>query len=139
MTKITRNTIIEEKDGIVFVKVKDEDFNLEGMVQHLKVCYKDSAGLAKPVLMDLTELDYISTSATNYALESEECNKMTKALAMLINSPTMKIQLILTSILKFKKPPYPVKIFFNYKKAVDWLGQFKNDKPKNKADIENKK
>ncbi|MFA5763555.1 MAG: hypothetical protein WC915_01965 [archaeon] len=127
MLKVTKNTIIEEKDGIVFVKVKDEDFDLEGMAQHLKVCYKDSQGIAKPVLMDLSDLDYISTSATNYALESEECNKMTKALAMLINSPTMKIQLILTAILKFKKPPYPVKIFFSYKKAIDWLNQFKNE------------
>jgi hypothetical protein len=127
MVKITKSTIIEEKDGIIFVKIKDSDLDLEGMIQHLKVCYKDSAGTSKPVLMNLTELDYISTSATNYALESEECNKMTKALAMLVSSPTMKIQLILNAIIKFKKPPYPVKIFFNQNKAIQWLQQFKNN------------
>lgn len=76
-------------------------------------------------LTDMREVKSITREARDY-LVGEEATKITKACALLVNSPLSKI--IGNIFLGLNKPVYPAKIFTSEEKALEWLRGFVNNK-----------
>ena len=126
----TKGFTVWIEEGIARVTIKpNADIDLMDVVGYEKAITQFSKNKPLPVIFDIRGLSSISDSALNYLLTNEKTMKpLTIAVAILFSFPTMKIRLILNFLLLLKKPPFPMRVFMDEKKAIAWLKSFPQEK-----------
>jgi protoporphyrinogen oxidase len=124
----TLNSLISDikktKDYVKTVLHSNDEFTQEDMEDHIRRCVKISKNEKSLVMMDMREINSITTDAVRFSINHKKLIKLTKALAIITVSPTLRIQLVLTAVLNLKKSPYPINIFSNEENALEWLKKY---------------
>ncbi|MFA6064399.1 MAG: hypothetical protein WCW44_05165 [archaeon] len=122
----TKGFVVWIEEGIARVKVKpNAEIDLMDVVCYEKAITCFAKNTPMLVIFDIRELLSISDPALNYLLTNEKTMKpLTIAAAILFSFPTMRIRLILNVLTLLKKPPFPMKVFMDEKKALAWLKSF---------------
>ena len=110
--------------GRVYFKIKS-NVTHEDFLNYIKNVEKLSRGKPRPVLIDIMNIGFVSDPAFTQMITDKKTIKLTKAAAVLVASPSMRVMFFLDFLLKMKIPPFPSKIFLNEKKALQWLEQYK--------------
>ena len=111
----TQGHIIELKDVIIYMYVKPDP----PCMQDLQECFGALKMLGKryPILVD--SRDGIALNKDQRSFSTSEFSKCATAVAMLNNNPL--VPLIFKFITKIDLPTYPVALFKNEERAVEWL------------------
>ena len=102
-----------DKEGIAHIYFKHgAQINSAQVVEYLQDAEKISGGKAVPVLFDIRDVGFVYEQALNQMLHNKESLKLTKATAILVDNPPMRITLFINFALKLKGAPFPMKSFF---------------------------
>jgi len=110
-------------EGILYVKFLLEDLKIEATKAHIAaVKARFGQYLPLPCVVDNGKSKASSKEIRDY-FASDEVGSVISASAVVMNSVVTKIAINL--FLQFSKPKYPVKLFTEVDKAVEWVSQFK--------------
>lgn len=119
-----------DADGIAHIYFKaNEDISPRDVDEYLKNAAKISEGKSYPVLMDTRDVGFIYEMSLNTMI-SKEAIKVTKASAILLSNPPMRVRVFINFFLLLQKKPFPIKAFTDEKKAIAWLKTFNEPEKK---------
>lgn len=118
-TSITRFWLGE--DGIArVIYLPDSVVTLEAAKEYIKSAMEND-GESRPVLSDIRNVRG-STREARLFYASDEAASITKAVAILVNSPLSRV--MGSFFIGLSKPKYPIKIFTDEVNAINWLKRF---------------
>jgi hypothetical protein len=110
-------------DGILYVKFLADELKIVETKAHIAaVKARFGEHLPLPGVIDNGKAKAASKEIRDY-FASDEVGSVISASAIVMNSVVTKIAINL--FLQFSKPKYPVKLFTEVDKAVEWANQFK--------------
>ncbi len=117
--------IWEDEKGIIHaVFLEREDFSLPDAKKYLDSCVDLAKGRSKPVLVDVRALTAATPGTGMFLLKDDKNAMINKAVAVLINPINPLTSMLISIVLKFQSPPFPIKIFKEEKLAIQWLEKF---------------
>ena len=113
-----------DSDGIFNVYFKpDCDIGMQESRQFEMNVRKLCGSTPAPTLYDIRDIGYVREETLG-VLYSEYSNEMIKALAVLLTAPSIRMRFMINAMLLVKKFRYPIKVFIDQKKAMEWLRQY---------------
>jgi hypothetical protein len=110
-----------DENGILCaISKKSPPQTLEETKKSIEEFYLITKGKKVCLLLDITNSNPASKEVRDYV--ANEMPKITKALAMVSNSPLGKM--IANLFFGLKPPPYPTKMFTNEQEAKEWLKKY---------------
>lgn len=106
-------------ENILFPKKHD---NMEEMIQHMDLTIdllKKEGCFQIPILADARQVKGVSKEIRDFVSEKEKEHRVTSRLAIITGSGLSKI--IGNLFFKFANIPYPMKLFSDKEKALEWL------------------
>ncbi len=110
-------------NGIIYGKYKrDLVIDIHVAQEMVKDRYKISAGISRPLLIDVTELLCVDTEGRNYLTGPAGCNLIS---AGAIYTTNKLLAFVGNASILLDKPLVPAKVFSNESDALRWLEPFK--------------
>jgi len=107
-------------DGIIWVEIEPGvDQSVEQAEANLKVCKQLSAGLKRPLLIDLRGAMVLQPK-TRLVYSDIEISSHFRGLAMVINKDPLS-RMMINLYLQVATMPMPMKVFSDLPGAVEWL------------------
>ncbi len=115
---------MEIRDGLLYAKFKNDVIDAKRaqdiVAQRLSFIEEGTF----PIIIDGSGVKDITKEART-VLSSEEANRYTVALAVIIRSPINRV--LANFFLRFQQPPYPLRLFKNIEDAQEWLKQYQSE------------
>ena len=112
-----------DENGILRAMVLPNAFKeLPDAKEVMRVCEELADGQKRPLLVDIRQSAGLSMDARKY-FAGEETSKLVLALGMLIHTPLSR--LLGNFFMKFNQPDFPVRLFTDEQRAVEWLKQYR--------------
>ncbi|MFH1618017.1 MAG: hypothetical protein ABIB65_05550 [Candidatus Margulisiibacteriota bacterium] len=109
-------------DGIAYAEfLPNVSIDREKALVFFEECKKLSEGKANPVLLDVKNA-FLADREARLLFSSDLCVSITRAAAVLINSPVA--QVVASFFMGLNKPPFPVRLFSRREEALEWLKGF---------------
>ena|GEM_PF-2069226 len=102
---------------------KRTEFDDSDVEEYINSAEEFSEGKPSLVLLDLSNLSYLSLGALK-RLISPEITHLTIAVGAVVNSSSPLVADGVSFLLNLTKEPFPIKVFTNEKEAMDWLLTF---------------
>lgn len=111
-------------NGIIYGKYKrDLVIDIHVAQEMVKDRYKISAGISRPLLIDVTELLCVDTEGRNYLAGPAGCELIS---AGAIYTKNKLLAFVGNAFILLDKPLIPAKVFGDKEKALEWLEPYKN-------------
>lgn len=109
-------------DGIVMILNKPKSLHsLEDAIENIEFTRNISAGIPRPLLIDITHIKSINREARELYANEGSIGRV-KAVALVTQSAMSRI--VGNFFLSFNKPEAPTKLFSNHASAKNWLRGF---------------
>ena len=110
------------EDGIIFGYYTDKTaVTLELAQKGVEMRKSLSAGMTRPLLMDIRNVTTASSEAKKYLASSESVHTLTAGVLLVESNITKKLGNFFFTLFK---PEIPKRIFTDKKEAVQWLQQY---------------
>jgi hypothetical protein len=110
------------ENGIICARHNSASFTFDMAQKLVEERLKISAGISRPILIDVKQCISIDVEAREYLSEGDSL-KFVRAGAFLIDNPITKF--IGNIFINVNRPTVPSKLFTDLNKALKWLEQFK--------------
>lgn len=119
-TRIT--TLWIDRDGIGHVVLKENALvDLESLKEYSEAVVRGCQGKKIPVLFDMRGIKYVERDARDQFAKGPP-GLLTKAVAVVIRSVAQRM--MVRFFLLINKPEFPMKVFRDEKKALNWVRRF---------------
>ena len=112
-------TVTQREDGITYIKYTEGKVNLEDFKEHMQIMNQELEIKKRLLLVDGRGIKSAASKEVREYLSHDDIVSVTHATAALVGSGIARIAGNL--ILSFAKPPYPLQLFSNEEKAIQWL------------------
>ncbi|MFL5753825.1 MAG: STAS/SEC14 domain-containing protein [Bacteroidia bacterium] len=122
--EMTSSILWFDKEGILYSSPKPgipPEMNMEEILKEMEK-FREIIGHKKVCMVTESSPNSRPPSKSERDFIAEQINSVTKAMAIITNSPVSRM--VANLFFGLKPPPYPVKMFSNEKDAVEWIRQF---------------